>query len=87
MLALLVVLNIWPRASLLICFACFLSFVAAAQDFSGYKSDGMLLEAGFLARSRARGNSAGTWSTVLHRARATSFCNGSGFAFTSNLAS
>ncbi len=47
--SLLVVLNIWPRASLLICFACFLSFVAAAQDFSGYQSDGMLLEAGFLA--------------------------------------
>jgi lipase maturation factor 1 len=34
---------------LLICFACFLSFVSAAQDFSGYQSDGMLLEAGFLA--------------------------------------
>ena len=30
---------------LLICFVCFLSFVAAAQDFSGYQSDGMLLEA------------------------------------------
>ena len=34
---------------LLICFACFLSFVSAAQDFSGYQSDGMLLEAGFLS--------------------------------------
>jgi hypothetical protein len=34
---------------LLVCFACFLSFVSAAQDFSGYQSDGMLLEAGFLA--------------------------------------
>ena len=41
--------NIWPRGMLAICFACFLSFVAAAQDFSGYQSDGMLLEAGFIA--------------------------------------
>ena len=45
----LVVLNLWPRASLLLCFLCFLSVVAAAQDFSGYQSDGMLLEAGFLS--------------------------------------
>jgi lipase maturation factor 1 len=47
--SLLLTANIWPRAMLLICFACFLSFVSAAQDFSGYQSDGMLLEAGFLA--------------------------------------
>src|ERR1700685_3021463 len=47
--SLLVVLNMWPRASLLICFVCFLSFVSAAQDFSNYQSDGMLLEAGFIA--------------------------------------
>ena len=47
--SILVVVNLWPRASLLICFVCFLSFVAAAQDFSGYQSDGMLLEAGFIA--------------------------------------
>ncbi len=47
--SLLIVCNVWPRASLLICFVCFLSFVAAAQDFSGYQSDGMLLEAGFLS--------------------------------------
>jgi lipase maturation factor 1 len=47
--SLLVVLNIWPRGSLLICFVCFLSFVSAAQDFSNYQSDGMLLEAGFIA--------------------------------------
>ncbi len=43
------VLNVWPRATLFVCFVCFLSFVAAAQDFSGYQSDGMLLEAGFIA--------------------------------------
>jgi Lipase maturation factor len=42
-------LNVWPRLSFFICFVCFLSFVAAAQVFSGYQSDGMLLEAGFLA--------------------------------------
>jgi hypothetical protein len=34
---------------LVICFGCFLSFVSAAQDFSSYQSDGMLLEAGFIA--------------------------------------
>ncbi len=43
------VFNLWPRATLAICFVCFLSFVSAAQDFSGYQSDGMLLEAGFIA--------------------------------------
>jgi hypothetical protein len=42
------VLNLWPRATLLICFVLFLSFVAAAQDFSGYQSDGMLLSAGLI---------------------------------------
>jgi len=47
--SILLVLNLWPRASLVICFACFLSFVCAAQDFSNYQSDGMLLEAGFIA--------------------------------------
>src|SRR6516162_5956906 len=47
--ALLLVLNIWPRAVLVICFVCFLSFVSPAQDFSGYQSDGMLLEAGFIS--------------------------------------
>ena len=41
--------NVWPRLCFLLCWICFLSFVAAAGDFSGYQSDGMLLEAGFLA--------------------------------------
>ena len=45
----LLVLNLWPRGMLAICFVCFLSFVSAAQDFSGYQSDGMLLEAGFIS--------------------------------------
>jgi lipase maturation factor len=47
--SLLLVLNLWPRGMLIIGFVCFLSFVSAAQDFSGYQSDGMLLEAGFVA--------------------------------------
>ncbi len=45
----LLVFNLWPRGMLVVCFVCFLSFVAAAGDFSGYQSDGMLLEAGFIA--------------------------------------
>ncbi len=45
----LAVANILPRAALLVCWLCFLSFVVTAQDFSQYQSDGMLLEAGFLA--------------------------------------
>jgi lipase maturation factor len=46
--SLLVVLNLFPRASLFVCFVSFLSFVAASGEFSGYQSDGMLLEAGFI---------------------------------------
>jgi hypothetical protein len=42
-------LNLWPRISFFVCFVCFLSFVAASSVFSSYQSDGMLLEAGFLA--------------------------------------
>jgi lipase maturation factor 1 len=45
----LLVANVWPRAMLVACFLCFLSFVGAAQDFSNYQSDGMLLEAGFIS--------------------------------------
>src|ERR1019366_5664072 len=45
--SLLLALNVWPRGMLVVCFVCFLSFVSAAQDFSSYQSDGMLLEAGF----------------------------------------
>jgi len=47
--SLLLLLNLWPRGMLVACFVLFLSFVTAAQDFSGYQSDGMLLEAGFLS--------------------------------------
>ena len=41
--------NVWPRASFFVCFVCFLSFIGASSVFSIYQSDGMLLEAGFLA--------------------------------------
>ncbi len=47
--SILIVLNLWPRGMLALCFVLFLSFVSAAQDFSGYQSDGMLLEAGFIS--------------------------------------
>jgi lipase maturation factor 1 len=41
--------NLWPRLSIFIAFICYLSFTAAAQDFAGYQSDGMLLQALFVA--------------------------------------
>jgi lipase maturation factor 1 len=47
--SILVALNVVPRGALYVCFLCFLSFVTAAGEFSGYQSDGMLLEAGFIA--------------------------------------
>ena len=55
----LLVANVWPRVMLLVCFVCFLSLVSAAQDFSGYQSDGMFLEAGFLSLFFAPGDSPG----------------------------
>jgi lipase maturation factor 1 len=42
-------LNLWPRMTLFICFVCFLSFIACSGEFGNYQSDGMLLEAGFIA--------------------------------------
>jgi hypothetical protein len=47
--SLMLLFNIWPRASLVVCFVCFLSFISSSQDFSSYQSDGMLLEAGFIS--------------------------------------
>ena len=41
--------NLWPRLCFFVCFVCFLSFVSTASVFSNYQSDGMLLEAGFIA--------------------------------------
>ncbi|HEV8324072.1 MAG TPA: lipase maturation factor family protein [Myxococcota bacterium] len=42
-------LNVWPRATIAACGVLFLSFVSAAQDFSSYQSDGMLLEAALIS--------------------------------------
>jgi lipase maturation factor 1 len=42
-------LNLWPRLSFFVCWVCFLAFIGASSVFSSYQSDGMLLEAGFLA--------------------------------------
>jgi hypothetical protein len=47
--SLLLTLNLFPRGMLVICLIAFLSFIAAAQDFASYQSDGMLLEAGFIS--------------------------------------
>jgi hypothetical protein len=44
-----IVCNLWPRVTIAVAAICFLSFVSAAQDFSGYQSDGMLLEAAFFS--------------------------------------
>jgi hypothetical protein len=55
--------NLWPRLSFLVCFVCFLSFVAATDVFSSYQSDGMLLEAGFLALFFAPGGLVPGWGT------------------------
>src|SRR5438105_12594842 len=44
-----IIFNVWPRVSIAVAGICFLSFVAAAQDFSSYQSDGMLLEAALLS--------------------------------------
>ena len=43
------VLNFWPRGMIAVCLVMFLSFVSAAQEFSSYQSDGMLLEAAFIS--------------------------------------
>jgi phage terminase large subunit-like protein len=47
--SLLLVMNFWPRGMLVVCLVAFLSFIAAAQDFASYQSDGMLLEACFIS--------------------------------------
>jgi lipase maturation factor 1 len=53
--------NVWPRLSFFVCFVCFLSFVTATEVFSMYQSDGMLLEAGFLALFYAPGGILPGW--------------------------
>lgn len=42
-------LNLWPRAAIVVAGIAFLSFIAVSQQFGQYQSDGMLLEAAFLS--------------------------------------
>ena len=69
----LLVLNLWPRGMLAICFVCFLSFVSAAQDFSAYQSDGMLLEAGFISMFFAPAGFRPGWGAESKPSRASLF--------------
>jgi hypothetical protein len=71
--SLLLTVNVWPRGMLAICFVCFLSFVSAAEDFSGYQSDGMLLEAGFIALFFAPPGFRPGWGQVRPPSRASLF--------------
>ena len=71
--SLVLVANVWPRAMLFLCLLCFLSFVSAAQDFSNYQSDGMLLEAGFLSLFLAPSGIFPGWGAKQPPARATMF--------------
>ena len=71
--SLLALCNVWPRVSLFICFVCFLSFVSAAGDFSNYQSDGMLLEAGFIALFFAPGGIWPGWAADHPPSRASLF--------------
>jgi len=71
--SLLLVLNLWARGMLAMCFVCFLSFVSAAQEFSGYQSDGMLLEAGFIALFFAPSGFRPRWGEESRPSRASLF--------------
>src|SRR6266849_599452 len=71
--SLLLVLNFWPRGMLATCFVCFLSFVSAAQDFSAYQSDGMLLEAGFISLFFAPAGFRPGWGEESRPSRASLF--------------
>lgn len=71
--SLVIVANVWPRAMFVVCFVCFLSFVSAAGDFSGYQSDGMLLEAGFLALFFVPGGFFPGWGNAWFPPRASLF--------------
>ena len=71
--ALLLTLNVWPRGMLFACFVAFLSFVSAAQDFSGYQSDGMLLSAGFISLFLTPPGLRPRWGEVSPPSRASIF--------------
>ena len=65
--------NLWPRLCFVVCFVCYLSFVAAAGAFSGYQSDGMLLEAGFLALFFSPAGLRPGWGAATPPSRASLF--------------
>jgi len=65
--------NLWPRLSFFLCFVCFLSFVTAAQEFSSYQSDSMLLEAGFLVLFFAPRGLMPGWGAASPPSRASLF--------------
>jgi hypothetical protein len=65
--------NVWPRLSFFICFVCFLSFVTATEVFSMYQSDGMLLEAGFIALFYAPGGILPGWGAAQPPSRMSLF--------------
>ena len=69
--SLLLVLNLWPRGMLAICFVMFLSFFAAAEEFAGYQSDGMLLAAGFFSFFFAPGGLRPSWGAATPPSRAS----------------
>jgi len=64
-------LNLWPRASFFVCWISFLAFVAASGEFSSYQSDGMLLEAGFIALFFAPRGSMPGWGESSPPSRAS----------------
>src|SRR6201981_2232691 len=68
-----VVFNLWPRFSLLVCLVCFLSLISAAQEFSSYQSDGMLLEAGFISLFFAPPGLRPGWGATHLPSRASKF--------------
>ena len=47
--AVLLLFNIWPRLNLFLCWLFYLSFVSVARNFSGFQSDGLMLESALLA--------------------------------------
>jgi hypothetical protein len=71
--SILLTINLWPRGILVACLVCFLSFVSAAQDFSSYQSDGMLLEAGFISLFFAPSGFRPRWGTESPPSRASLF--------------
>ncbi len=71
--SLLLTLNIFPRGMLLVCLIAFISFVSAAQDFSSYQSDGMLMEAGFISLFFAPSGWRPGWGASQPASRASRF--------------